>query len=187
MGLTACIFKQSGERHLVRSQKVFKRPRNDKELWVGPGLPPFSFLHDRERPIDAILCFTSFACQYVLGISPYQFTETLIVLLHSCLALSSVAAPRCLQLPYQGCLQYSATTNHTAMNHHGRVYFCADEGVSCGKSSKWDCRAEKQSVSAVLLSSAELFTVYRIAQSASPRATSGSIYFLQPLQQNVWS
>lgn len=91
-----------GEASAEEAECIQEAMKRQGELWVGPGLPPISFLHDREHPIDTIWCFTSFACRYVLGISPRQFMETFIVLFHSCIVLSCVAAPWFLQLPYQG-------------------------------------------------------------------------------------
>lgn len=47
-----------------------------REVWVWPGLISISFLHERLHPIDTTLWFASFTCQYVLGISPYQFLKS---------------------------------------------------------------------------------------------------------------
>lgn len=64
-----------------------------KEIWVQPGLIPTSFLHEKEQPLDAILWFAffTFTCQYVLGISPYQFLESFRIIFYSCIVLQYVA------------------------------------------------------------------------------------------------
>ena len=66
--------------------------KKEGEKRSGSGLIRTSFLHERHQPLATILCFASFTftCQYVLGISPYQFLESFRIIFQSRIVLQCV-------------------------------------------------------------------------------------------------